>query len=327
MRLRTWSFLAAALVGLFPAVSGADLGMYGQDFEAMIPASPTALSADGWLVYGNVFLPDGTYSYGYGPYPAPNSDPPAFSRLATGEGGGGQGAQQLSVFSDYENAAHGTGNLVEANVFREQTIGAADVGTTWYFEFDAKRGNLAAPTTALAFIKTLNPAAGYALTNFLQAHMTYVPDTWRRYALRLTIDAGLVGQILQFGFASTATNYDPSGVFYDNVEFKQTASLSVPAGGAGGGPLALSVLGNPASTRSAHVVSFTLSRATRVIARVFDVEGRHVATLADGDLDAGPHRLEWRGMRASGIPAGPGVYFLEVAAGNSRETVKLQRIK
>jgi hypothetical protein len=33
----------------------------------------------------------------------------------------------------------------------------------------------------------------------------------------LLIDAGLVDQLLQVGFAATASNYEPSGVFYDNV--------------------------------------------------------------------------------------------------------------
>ena len=33
------------------------------------------------------------------------------------------------------------------------------------------------------------------------------------------IDGGLVGQVLQFGFLSTTTLYQPSGVLYDNVEF------------------------------------------------------------------------------------------------------------
>ena len=36
--------------------------------------------------------------------------------------------------------------------------------------------------------------------------------------IRLPIDAGLVGQLLQVGFSSTATLYQPSGNFYDNVE-------------------------------------------------------------------------------------------------------------
>ena len=32
------------------------------------------------------------------------------------------------------------------------------VGETWVFAFDAKRGNIAGASTALAFIKTIDPA-------------------------------------------------------------------------------------------------------------------------------------------------------------------------
>jgi len=113
-------------------------------------------------VFGNVFSPDhSSYYYGYGPFPAPNPGG-GFSAIVTGEGGGGQGAQQLNIYSDYNNGDHANGNLIEANVYHEQTIGAGDVGKTVVFMFDAKRGNLAPPTTAAAFIKALNPMAGYA---------------------------------------------------------------------------------------------------------------------------------------------------------------------
>jgi hypothetical protein len=33
----------------------------------------------------------------------------------------------------------------------------------------------------------------------------------------LDIHAGLVGQLLQYGFSNTVTNYQGSGIFYDNI--------------------------------------------------------------------------------------------------------------
>jgi hypothetical protein len=73
-------------------------------------------------------------------------------------------------------------------------------------------------STALAFIKTLDPNAGYSQTNFVTDDTTNLPETWDRYSISLgPIDAGLVGQILQVGFASTANSFEPSGVFYDNI--------------------------------------------------------------------------------------------------------------
>lgn len=218
MKLRAHVILTvAALICLIPA-SALALSPYSQDFEGMNMADGAALSTDGWLVFANVFNSSGGYLYGYGPFPAPNGGP-GFCGLATGEGGASQGAQQLNVYSDYNNGDHAVGNLIEANTFQEQMVVAGDVGATWTFEFDAKLANLEGATTALAFIKTLDPANGWATTNFLTVDMTSVPATWGSYFLQIVIDPGLVGQIFQFGFANTASYYEGSGVFYDNIDF------------------------------------------------------------------------------------------------------------
>jgi hypothetical protein len=222
-------FAAALLICLMPVMASAQLSGYGQDFETLGQTDTGALGADGWLVYGNVFAPDGvTYIGGYGAFPAPNSGPPyAFCTIAAGEGGAAQGAQQLVVFSDYNNAdAHNAGNIVESNVFHEQTIAAGDVGGKWFFTFQAKHGDLAGASTALAFIKTLDPGNGYATTNFITVDMTSIPATWGDYALSIDIVPSLAGQILQFGFSNRATNFEASGTFYDNVSFFMDGAIS-----------------------------------------------------------------------------------------------------
>ena len=148
----------ALLVILIPAASFAILP-YGQDFESLDQTNVAALGEDGWLVFANVFGPDWGYWYGYGVFPAPN-DGAAFSAIVIGEGGVMQGDQQMVTFSDYNNVDHGNGAYIESNVFQEWVIGPGDVTETWIFEFDAKLGNLEGQTTALAFIKTLDPANG-----------------------------------------------------------------------------------------------------------------------------------------------------------------------
>jgi len=217
--------LAAAFLLAAPLASHAALTSYSQDFEALVQASPTALGDDGWLVFGNVFSPGGGYLGGYGAFPAPNNTGAFCGIDFTPEPG--YAAQDMVVINDYNNSAeHNAGNLVEANVFQEQTIDAADVGSSWIFRFSAKLGNLVPPTTALAFIKTLNPAAGYATTNFITLDMTAIPSTWNEYSILIAIDPSLAGQILQFGFSNTCTNYNPSGVFYDNVSFQRDVPVS-----------------------------------------------------------------------------------------------------
>jgi hypothetical protein len=220
MRPKVTTVLGAAFLLVAPLASHAALSNYTQDFEALAQADPGALGADGWKVFGNVFSPDhSAYFYGYGVFPAPNNAG-GFCGIDL-NGDAGHALQNLVVFSDYNNGDHAAGNQIEANVFQEQTISAAEVGNTWTFRFDAKRGNLEPPTTALAFIKTLNPAAGYATTNFITLDMTAIAPAWSTYFCSIVIDASLAGQILQFGFNNTCTLYRGSGVFYDNVSFKK----------------------------------------------------------------------------------------------------------
>jgi hypothetical protein len=304
---------AVALVCLLPA-AGLALTPYSQNFESLVKTSLTALSADGWVVYGNVFTPLGVYIRGYGVYPAPNAGS-AFCTIDAGQGGLEQGAQQLSVFSDYENTEHAVGNLIESNVFHEQTITAGDVGNTWVFAFDGKRGNLTGLSTAKAFIKTINPAASYATTNFLTVDMTAAPDTWVNHSISIVIDAGLVGQLLQFGFTNTATHYESSGIFYDNVDFHLYDASGVPSGGVTMGAQLRQNYPNPfnPSTR----IEFVLERASNVEVAVFDLAGRHLVTLQQGALDAGAHAVTWDGCNGQGaaVSAGQYQYVLKTDAG------------
>lgn len=204
---------------------------YAENFESLDQASATALSddphpewGDGWIVFGNAFESDGTYIGGYGPDPAPNNTG-AFSGIALEQGGPEQGDQVLVVISDYNNTDdQDAGNLVEGNTFRLREITAGDVGKTLSFSFDAKRGNINDPddplcpcdSTAFAFIRTVDQDT-FELTNDVTEDTTTLPITWGRYEISLDIGSDLVGQGLQFGFSGTATNFEPSGVFYDNI--------------------------------------------------------------------------------------------------------------
>jgi len=64
----------------------------------------------------------------------------------------------------------------------------------------------------------------------------------------------------------------------------------------------------------ATAIEVRLPRAGRLSAAVYDVTGRRVATLADGERPAGTHTLRWD---AGGVA--PGVYVVRVeAAGEVR---------
>jgi hypothetical protein len=237
-RIQRNSFVALATLALAGAAH-ADISEYSEDFESLNAASPSALGDAGWLVGANVFAPDGvTFLYNYFSFPAPNGGA-AFSAIASGQGGMAQGNQQLSVYNDYNNADHALGNRIEANVFREYTVGAGDAGV-WTFAFDAKLGNLEGASTAVAFIKILDPNNGFQLSGFESIDMTTTPTEWTGYSMDINVDASMEGHIFQIGFWSVASNYEGSGVFYDNLDLSY-----VPAPGA----LALLGLGGLATAR------------------------------------------------------------------------------
>lgn len=315
--------MAVALAGLLPVAASAALSPYAQDFESLVITSPTALSDDGWLVYGNVFDATGTvWLYGYGSFPAPNGSS-AFCDVTSGQGGAEQGAQQLVVYSDYNNVDHGNGYLIESNVFHEQTITGESAGQTWVFAFDAKRGNIGGLSTAKAFIKTLNPAAGWSMTNFLTLDMTAIPETWSNYSISIAVTPELAGQILQFGFVNTATFYEPSGIYYDNVVWGIDPASGVPAASLAAGAELRQNYPNPfnPSTR----IDFALESPSTVGLSVYDLAGRLVATLMQGSLPAGEHHATWDGRTDSGAPASAGQYFyvLRTPAGSVARSMVL----
>ena len=213
------------------------IGSYAQDFEGLDQMSETALEEDGWLVGANVFAPDGTtFLYNYFAFPAPNGGP-AFSAIDVMQGGPDQGDQQLSIYNDYNNVDHAVGNRIEANVFQERMVGEADVGETITFSFDAKLGNIEGASTAQAFIKILDQNAGFSQTGGDSVDLTNTPVDWTGYTLSVTIQPSQVGQIFQFGFLTVASNFEGSGIFYDNLELSgaatgpcSTADLAAPFG-------------------------------------------------------------------------------------------------
>jgi len=204
---------------------------YTQDFESLDQMDTMALANDGWLVFGGVYDNTQAWQYGYGAFPAPMGTG-AFSDIDVMQGGPAQGAQQLSVYSDYLNAGvHGSpGWLVESNTFREWVVDASDVGKTFRFTFDVKRGDLdLANVTAHAFIKTIDNVT-FNLSGAEIVATAGQPTTWSTVSIEMgPLDASQIGHFFQIGFLCTAGNYDPSGMFYDNL-LLEDITITTPLG-------------------------------------------------------------------------------------------------
>ena len=84
------------------------------------------------------------------------------------------------------------------------------------------------PQSASAFIKTIDPLNNFSVTNDIRVDMTAISNTdWATFSISLDLSAPLLeGQLLQFGFNTIGTEYQDSGVYYDNINFRP---VPVPA--------------------------------------------------------------------------------------------------
>lgn len=189
---------------------------FTDDFESYAlyvgPGDEGAIGG-GWLIFANVWADypgcSEQYAYGYGVFDAPNKDT-GWSNITTGATG-----QALNTFSDYDNVDHGNGLCVETNVFQEVTFSAADAGS-YTFAFDTQTPNpLGVGVNTYGFIKVLDPNNGFSQDLF----ETVSTVTAGSKSITVALDATADGKIVQWGFATTASNYEASSRVYDNVEF------------------------------------------------------------------------------------------------------------
>jgi hypothetical protein len=80
-----------------------------------------------------------------------------------------------------------------------------------------------------------------------------------------------------------------------------------------GPEIEMSLEPNPANPRIE--VKFRLAVSGRARAEVFDLAGRRVAVLLEGDLTAGVHRVAWDGRDGGGRDAASGLYLLRLETG------------
>jgi C1A family cysteine protease len=82
---------------------------------------------------------------------------------------------------------------------------------------------------------------------------------------------------------------------------------------------------NPFNPRAE--ISFALPEAGAVNLSVYDVRGRLVTVLAEGEHEAGPHALTWYGRDARGNDVASGVYFLRLEADGTVATRKMVLVR
>lgn len=110
-----------------------------------------------------------------------------------------------------------------------------------------------------------------------------------------------------------------------NNESKGSRKLNV-FGASTGTEQNLSISGNypnPFKANTATTLAYSVPVAGSVTVRIFNVLGREVRTLVDGDLGAGSYTAQWNGTDVTGKPVDAGVYFARIESNGAIRTVPM----
>lgn len=118
-------------------------------------------------------------------------------------------------------------------------------------------------------------------------------------------DQGTGAAAFKLGFANGVTAVDPTGL-----------PSRTKLAGAYPNPF------NPQTT-----IAFDLAHTGQVRIVIHDVQGRAIATLADGVMTAGRHSVVWMGKDDHGRVLASGVYYARLTAPDGNDTVKLMLVK
>jgi hypothetical protein len=127
--------------------------------------------------------------------------------------------------------------------------------------------------------------------------------------------------------ASPYVYYYVTATDYSGNEGKpaQVNTLSHVGGTPASYVLSLSNYPNPFNPRT--TVSYTVPSRGHVSVRVFDAHGAHVATLFDGERNAGAFSVDWDGRAAGASVAASGVYFARIEHNGAARSKKMVLLK
>ncbi len=119
-----------------------------------------------------------------------------------------------------------------------------------------------------------------------------------------------------------ATDSGGTGLYSNEGRFTTGTGLDAVKGGAGI-PKAFKLYQNyPNPFNPSTFISYDLPKAVHVTLQIFDILGRHVVTLVDGNMAAGSYRATFDGSRFAS-----GVYFYRIHAGDFTAAKKLMLLK
>ncbi len=191
------------------------------------------------------------------------------------------------------------------------------------------------PFSTSCFVRVTAPAEGVSDTSDAP-FCIYQPLTW----IDMPVMAGecAVGEYDWLDINFNCAGLEP-GDYVANIVIEHNApgddvvlpvTLHVLSGGTDVDeiPAMLLLKGNyPNPFNPKTTIRFALPDEKDVSLEVFDVNGRKVATLLDGLMDAGEHHVVWNGTDASGRTLPSGLYFYKLNTGTEQRTSKMLMLK
>jgi flagellar hook assembly protein FlgD len=74
-------------------------------------------------------------------------------------------------------------------------------------------------------------------------------------------------------------------------------------------------------------IDYQLEAPGPVVLAVYDVLGRRLRTLVDGEQPAGRHTVAWDGRQADGSPVASGTYFVRMRTGTYASTQRVSLVR
>ena len=136
------------------------------------------------------------------------------------------------------------------------------------------------------------------------------------------IDGCGCGGPRKLGFDTEDIYFDDIGVYYiytiSGVEPVSGVPVAVR-------PAIQKAFPNPFNPET--TIQFSVPKQGPVRVLVFDVHGKHVATLVNQAMNAGVYRVRWNGKSSAGQEAGSGVYYAQIQSRGGSDSGRLVLIK
>jgi flagellar hook capping protein FlgD len=119
------------------------------------------------------------------------------------------------------------------------------------------------------------------------------------------------------------------GIYFDNIGVYNIYTISgvetVPGLPTGTHAAIRKAFPNPFNPST--TLELSVPKQGTVAVRIFDLQGRRVATLLDESMNAGVYRVRWNGQDDQGRTQSSGIYFAQIQSGGSRQSVRLTMLK